>query len=269
MFVYSALVFAVKFTDIRSIVLATSAFFLFSFAASAVYLLNDVFDYEADKKHPVKKFRPIPSGKISRQIAVFVSILLMLGVVATSFIIDIRLTGILGLYFINNFIYSMGLKHVVAVDILMVAFGFVLRAIGGAIAIDVPISSWFLVVIFLLTLFLAIMKRRQEFVEIEKSGGTKRKVLEQYSMEMLDQMANIIIPTVLVSYIFFTFNTFHTDYFILTIPLVIYGIFRYLFLIHKRGMGEDPTGTLLKDIPLATCVLVWGVFSMILLYFYE
>jgi len=268
-FVFPALIFADRFTDTRSIVLAMCAFWIFSFAASAVYLVNDIADYEADRNHPIKKHRPIASGKISRSIALLTSIILMGGVTFTSLVLSPLFTLVITMYFINNLLYSFGLKHQVIIDILMVAFGFVLRAVGGAVAIDVPISAWFLVITFLFTLFIAIMKRRQEFIEISKNGGKKRKVLEHYSVAMLDQMANITIPAVLVSYIFFTFQTFHTEYFIFTIPFVVYGIFRYLYLVHKKELGEDPTMTLLRDLPLALCVIVWGVVSMGLLYFYE
>lgn len=268
-FVFAALIFAAEFTDIRSWTLATSAFFLFAFAASSVYLINDIVDYEADRNHPIKKHRPIASGEISRGVALLISIIFILGTLITSLIINPYFTLIIAVYFVNNFLYSFGLKHVVIIDILMVAFGYVLRAVGGAVAISVPISSWFLVIIFLLTLFLAVMKRRQEFIEIAKNGGKRRKVLDQYSVEMLDQMANILVPAVLVSYIFFTFNTFHTQYFMLTIPLVVYGIFRYLYLVHKKDLGEDPTETLLKDVPLFLTVAFWGMMSIVLIYFYE
>lgn len=269
LFVFAALIFAAKFTDIRSDILAISTFFLFSFAASSVYLINDVIDFETDRSHPIKKNRPIASGMVSRSLAIVISLVFILATLFTSLVISPYLTLVITIYFLNNLLYSFGLKHIVIIDVMMVSIGYVLRAVGGAVAIDVPISSWFLVIIFLLTLFLAVMKRRQEFVEIAKNGGKKRKVLEHYSVEMLDQMANIVIPAVLVSYIFFTFNTFHTEYFIFTIPLVVYGIFRYLYLVYKKDLGEDPTETLLKDIPLLICVMLWGVMCMGLLYYYE
>lgn len=269
MFVFSALIFAVKFTDLKAIALSICAFFTFCFIASSVYLVNDVLDYEADRRHPIKRFRPIAAGKISKTVAILLAVILGVGAILVSLFISYWLTIVLFLYVINNLLYSFRLKHVVIIDIFMVAFGFVLRAIGGVVSIKVPFSPWFIVIIFLLTLFLAIMKRRQEFIEIAKNGGKKRKVLDEYSTEMLDQMANIIVPALLVSYIFFTFNTFHTHYFILTIPLVIYGIFRYLYLVHKKEMGESPTDTLLKDVPLFLSVVLWGVLSMVLLYFYE
>ncbi|MBN2016324.1 decaprenyl-phosphate phosphoribosyltransferase [Candidatus Dojkabacteria bacterium] len=268
-FVFPALIFAEKFTDIKSIILAISAFFLFSFAASSVYLINDVMDYDADRAHPIKKNRPIASGRLSRGAAVLLAILFISGTLATSLIVSPYLTLVLLFYFLINFLYSFGFKHIVIIDILMVAAGFVLRAVGGAYAIGVENSVWFLVITFLLTIFLAIMKRRQEFVEISKSGGKTRKVLDNYSIELLDQMSNIVIPAVLVSYIFYTFNTFHTKYFIFTIPLVIYGIFRYLYLVHEKDKGESPTETLLKDWPLLLTVVVWGLISMALIYFYE
>ncbi len=268
-FVFPALIFANEFTDGKSIVLSIATFFLFSFAASSVYLINDIADYESDKNHPIKKYRPIPAGELSRGLALVVSLLLSFATLLTSIVISPMLTLIIFAYFINNLFYSFGLKHVVILDTLMVSFGFVLRAVGGAYAIGVPNSPWFLIITFMLTLFLAIMKRRQEFVEINKNGGETRQVLDDYSIEMLDQMANIIIPSVLVSYIFYTFNTFHTKYFIFTIPFVVYGIFRYLYLVHKKNLGENPVHTLFIDIPLLMCVVLWGIECMILIYFYE
>lgn len=269
MFIFAALVFAGKFTDISALFLTIFGFILFSLAASSVYLINDVVDYEIDKKHPIKRFRPIASGKLKRSWALLIAVLLLFAVTGVSYKIQPLFSIVIVLYLVNNIFYSFIFKHVVIIDILLVAIGFVLRAVGGVVIIGVPFSPWFLVIIFLLTLFIAIMKRRQEFIEIEKNGGKKRKVLEQYSIEMLDQMANITVPTILVSYIFFTFNTFHTHYFMLTIPLVVYGIFRYLFLVYKKDMGENPTDTLLTDIPLALCVLLWGIISALLIYFYE
>lgn len=268
-FVFAALIFAAKFTDIRAVTISVCTFFLFSFAASSVYLINDIFDYEADKNHPIKKNRPIASGQLSKGVALIISLLLSFATLMTSIVISPMLTLIILVYLVNNLLYSFGCKHIVILDILMVAFGFVLRAVGGAYAIGVPNSPWFLIITFMLTIFLAIMKRRQEFIEIEKSGGEKRRVLDNYSIEMLDQMANIVIPSVLISYIFYTFNTFHTKYFIFTIPFVIYGIFRYLYLVHKKDMGESPTQTLLRDWPLLFTVTVWGSICMLLIYFFE
>ena len=267
--VFAALLFAVEFTQWRSVTFAVVTFFLFSLLASSVYLFNDVIDYEADRKHPIKKSRPIARGALHKSVAIIVSILLATGVLVTSLVIHPTLTIILLAYLVNNILYSFGLKHVVIMDILSIAFGFVFRAVGGAVAIDVPVSKWFLIITFLLALFLGIMKRRQEFIEIARNGGKQRKVLQHYSISMLDQMANITIPAILVSYIFYTFNTFHSDYFIFTIPLVIYGIFRYLYLVHEKDKGENPTDTLLSDIPLALTVLAWGLMSIALLYLYE
>ncbi|MDD3646980.1 MAG: decaprenyl-phosphate phosphoribosyltransferase [Candidatus Dojkabacteria bacterium] len=268
-FVFPALVFAAEFINIRALVLTICAFFLFSFTASSIYIINDIIDYENDRKHPKKKFRPIASGELNKGVALLISVVLGASSILTALVIHPMFALILLVYVITNLLYSYVFKHIVIVDIILVAIGFVLRAVGGAVVIDVTISSWFLVITFLLTLFLAIMKRRQEFVEINKNGGEKRKVLEHYSVEMLDQMSNIIIPAVLVSYVFYTFNTFHTQYFIFTIPLVIYGIFRYLYLVHKKDMGESPTETLLTDFPLAFVVIMWGLVSMGLLYFFE
>ena len=268
-FVFTALIFAGKFLDTKSILLAIVTFFLFSFTASSIYILNDIADFEADKKHPIKKNRPIASGKISINFAIVICFLLGFSSLIISLIVTPYLTLILIAYYINNLLYSFKFKHVVIVDIMMVAFGFVLRAVGGAFAIGVSISKWFLVITFLLTLFLAIMKRRQEFIVIEDKGGEKRKVLDHYTIAMLDQMANIILPTVIVSYVFYTFNTFHTQYFIFTIPFVIYGIFRYLYLVHKKDMGESPTEILIKDIPLGLTVILWGILCVILIYFFE
>lgn len=268
-FVFPAIVFAGKFTDLRADFFVLIVFFLFSFTASAIYLLNDVFDIEADRNHPIKKFRPIASGKVSIKLALFLSGLLGTTSLLIAFFISPYLSLVLSLYVFNNLFYTLYFKHVVIVDIIMVALGFVFRAVGGAVAIDLSLSPWFLTITFLLTLYLSVMKRRQEFVEIVKNGGKKRKVLENYSVELLDQMGNILIPSILVSYTFFTFNTFHTQYFIVTIPLVVYGLFRYLYLVHQKDMGENPTDTLLRDRSLAFTVLLYGLVSICLIHFFK
>ncbi len=268
-FVFAALIFARKFTDIRSLILTICTFFLFCFLASSIYLLNDVVDYESDRKHPKKKFRPIASGKVSKKVAIFISILLALSSISISLVINPYLTLIMVAYTVNNLLYTFYFKHIVIIDIFMIAIGFVLRAFAGVVVIGVSFSPWFVVIIFLLTLFLGIMKRRQEFVEVAKNGGEKRKVLDKYSVHMLDQMSNIVLPCTLMGYILFTFNTFHTHYFILTIPCVVYGIFRYLYLVYKKGLGESPTETLIKDIPLFLAVVIWALLSAMLIYFFE
>ena len=268
-FVFPALLFAAELTNMESVLKSLAAFGLFSLAASSVYLLNDVVDYESDRKHPVKKYRAIASGQISKSFAILLSSLLSISSLILAFELNMKLAIVVFVYLVNNLLYSFKLKHTAIIDILMIAFGFVLRAVGGAYAIEVPISSWFLVIIFLLTLFMAIMKRRQEFVVISKNGGQKRKVLKHYSIKMLDQMANIVLPAVLVSYVFYTLNTFYTENFIFTIPLVVYGIFRYLYLVHKKDLGESPTEVLLKDVPMAATVIIWGVMSAFLIYYYK
>lgn len=258
-FVFAALIFAVKFTDLSAVEKGLAAFALFCLASSGVYLLNDVIDYQRDREHPLKKNRPVAAGKMSRLAAILISSILILISVILSVFISYLLSLILASYVVLNLFYSLFLKHLVIIDVICIALGFVLRVIAGAVAIGVVFSSWLLLCTFFLTLFLAIGKRKNELLFL--GGGTAaRGVLADYSLDLLNQMNLVVLPSTLIAYTFYTFNTWQSQWLVLTVPVVLYGLFRYLYIIDKKKTSDNgPTDDLLYDRNLQLTVLIWLV----------
>ena len=268
--VFAALVFSKSFLNQDFVLLAVGAFFSFSFLASSVYIINDIFDREKDRKHPIKKKRPIASGKIKIPEAIVMAVTLLFGAFAISYFIDLRLFYILGAYFVLNLLYSVKLKQVVILDAFIVSFGFVLRVVMGAWAIEVPISSWILICTFLLALFLAFGKRRHEVVLAEGTGKF-RKVLTDYDTVFLDQMISIASAAAVVTYSLYTIAPetvahFGTHRLIYTSPFVLYAIYRYQYLIYKRDSGGDPTKLFLTDAGLLVAILGWVASVSLIVY---
>ena len=242
---------------------ALLGFLLFSLLSGVVYLVNDLADRESDRRHPRKCRRPIASGELSPSLAITAAILLALVSLAASFALGLRFGSVALLYLLLTFAYSFCFKHVVLLDVLLLAAGFVLRAIAGAFVIEVSISSWLILCTLMLALFLGLSKRRAELLSTQQSGtiGT-RPILEEYSPAMLDQMIVIVTSSCLMSYALYTVNSpaAHTHHYLMaTIPFVIYGIFRYLYLMHRRSLGESPDSVLLEDRPMLINVLLWGL----------
>jgi 4-hydroxybenzoate polyprenyltransferase len=243
------------------------AFAAFCIAASAIYLVNDLVDIEKDRAHPKKRNRPFASGRLSPRVGVIAASILILVVIPTAILVDPSLLflGVLATYIaIQGFLYTYWLKNVVLLDILVLATGFVLRAIGGAVVIGVLITPWLLLCMLLLALFLGIGKRRHELVLLEGGAGEHRRILQEYSLPMLDQMMSIVTASIIMAYSITAFLAPvapQKPYPMLmaTIPFVIYAIFRYLYLIYIRGEGGSPDELLLKDIPLASSVVLWGI----------
>lgn len=264
LFVFAALIFAVKFTDIKSIENSLAAFALFCLTSSGIYLLNDVIDYHRDREHPLKKNRPIAAGYLSRPAAVLISVILIIISVILSVIISYLLSLVLVSYIILNLFYSLYLKEIIILDIISIALGFVLRVIAGAVAIGVIFSPWLLLCTFFLTLFLAIGKRKNELFCLEKAAA--RGVLSQYSLDLLNQMNMVILPSTLITYTLYTFNTWQSQWLILTVPVVLYGLLRYLYIINQKKISDDgPTNDLLLDRPLQLTVLVWVILVIVIL----
>lgn len=264
LFVFAALIFAKRFTNVNDLSLSIVAFICFCLASSSVYLINDVADYNKDREHPLKKNRPIAAGKISQSLGIVVSIILIILSLILAFLVNIWLLLIILCYFILNILYSFFLKRVVIVDVITIALGFVLRVIAGAVAISVVFSSWLLLCTFFLTLFLAIGKRKNELVNVV--GNSTRGVLSEYSEELLEQMTMIVLPATLITYTLYTFNSGHTEWLIITVPVVLYGLFRYLLIIdRKKGSDNGPTDDLLFDKPLQATVLFWVVVVIFIL----
>jgi 4-hydroxybenzoate polyprenyltransferase len=257
--------------DPRSVEIALGAFAIFCALSGAVYLFNDVADRAADQNHPLKRERPIASGRLSVTTALVAGLVLGIAGVQAAFMIRTELGVVAGTYVTMLLIYSAALKHVVIVDVLMIAAGFVLRAIAGAVAVDVPIGHWLLVCTTLLALFLALSKRRHELTLLAEGATDHRRILEEYSPYLLDQMIGAVTSSTLIAYTVYATSTdtaarLGTAKLGLTIPFVLYGIFRYLYLVHQKRGGGSPAAMLLTDRPLLGCVALWAATVIALLY---
>ena len=247
---------------------AAATFALFCMVCGADYLVNDVRDRESDQLHPRKRRRPIAAGRLSVRTALIAATVLMAAGLAGGFALEWRVGSVIACYAALMLAYSYYLKHVVLLDLMIIATGFVLRAMAGAFVIDVPVSPWLYAVTALGALFLAINKRRAEIVLLKEDANEHRPILEEYTTSLLDQMASIVTASTLVAYGLYTFTapalpTNHSM--MLTIPFVLYGIFRYLYLVHARGEGGSPEDVLLKDVPLMADMLLWVIVSGVLL----
>ena len=266
--VFAALIFTIPYIDAAMIYLAVAGFILFSFVSGCVYILNDFIDLELDRQHPDKKNRPMASGELSPTLAISLGIIILSVSLWVGSMLNIRFGLVLCLYFILNVAYSLYLKKVVIIDVMVIATGFVLRAVGGAYVIDVPATPWFIICTALLALFLAISKRRHELILFQNQEGDYRPVLDSYSPKLLDEMNGIVTTATIISYALFTFTSGRTINLMWTIPFVIYGIFRYLYLIHIENKGGQPDEILLEDKPILITVLLYSLtLIVILLYF--
>ena len=248
-----------------------AAFAIFCALSSAMYLVNDIRDKDADRRHPLKRGRPIASGALSTRTAAVAAVALIASAEAGAAMIAPALAAVAAAYVLLLLLYSIALKHVVILDVLVIAAGFVLRAIAGAVAIDVPIRSWLLICTTLLALFLALSKRRHELVLLGDGAPDHRRILEEYSPYLLDQMIAVVTASTVIAYTVFatsaeTADRLGTGRLGLTLPFVLYGIFRYLYLVHQKHGGGSPAALLLNDRPLLTCVALWAGAVVALLY---
>jgi len=269
--IFAAVIFSLHFFEISYFFKTILSFILFTLVSGSVYLYNDLKDIEEDRLHPVKSKRPIVSGKLSKKTAYFFLIVLALVGIISSFYLNISLGWIVAGYFILHILYSNYLKHIVIFDIFCIAAGFVMRAAAGAVVINVEISSWLLVCTILLSLFLAMGKRRSELVELADDANKHRKILEHYSLTLLDQMISVVTAATVVSYSLYTMSEetiqkFHTSNLKYTIPFVLYGIFRYLYIIHKGDKAGAPEKALYTDISLLGNLILFAVAVGIILY---
>ena len=234
----------------------------FCAASSAVYLVNDVIDREADRSHPIKQNRPIASGEVSVATAMTVAVILVASALAISVWLGGWFPVVLIAYVVLVLLYSAVLKRAVFLDVLVVAAGFVLRVVGGAVAIDVPVSAWILVVAYLLALYLALGKRRSELVLLGAEAGNHRVVLGHYTLPMVDQAISVVLGATVLAYALYTVAPdtvakVGSEGLLATVPIVLYGLFRYLYLLHRHELGGSPTRALLTDRPLLVCVVIW------------
>ena len=269
--VFAGLQFGLKLRDLPSVLDAVSAFVVFCVLSGVVYLVNDVADRESDRQHPLKSQRSIASGALPVPAAVGAAAVLGACAVAAAYAVDPMFAAVAAAYLALQLLYSFLLKHIVILDVLTLAIGFVLRAVGGAVAVHVEISRWLLVCTIQGALFIALAKRRHEIVLLAGEATSHRPILGEYSPYLLDQMIGVVTASTLISYIFYTISPetqakFGTAWLGLTIPFPLYGIFRYLYLVHQREGGGSPADLLLADRPLLACVALWALTVALIIY---
>jgi 4-hydroxybenzoate polyprenyltransferase len=269
--VLAALAFSKHLFDPQPLSRALLAFALFCGLSGTVYLLNDVADVERDRLHPTKRLRPIASGALSVRTASLLAIALGALCLALSLLLGTAFATCAAIYLVLNLAYSFRLKEVVIVDVLAVSLGFVLRAVAGAVAVDVHISEWLLILTILFALFLTLAKRRAELTSLNQGASDHRKILAEYSPYLLDQMISVVTASCVTAYAFYTTaadtrEKFQTDRLVWTLPFVLYGIFRYLYLVHQKEKGGSPTDVLLTDRPLLVVVALWALAVVLIVY---
>lgn len=268
---FAGLIFSKSLMDFHLALTALLAFLLFCLASGAIYLLNDVIDIEQDRAHPNKRLRAIASGQVNTGLAVGAAIILGLLSLGLGLYLDRGFGYVLAAYLALMVLYSVWLKRVVILDVLAIALGFVLRAVAGGVVVHVEVSSWLLVCTVLLALFLGLGKRRHELVLMEDSAGEHRQILKDYSPYLLDQMIAVVTASTVVAYALYTMSSetvtkFGTRNLEFTIPFVLYGIFRYLYLIHQKKVGGSPERVLLSDRPLLLDIALWAITVGVILY---
>lgn len=269
--VFAALIFAQEVHEPHQVLRTIAAFVTFCMASSAMYLSNDLHDLESDRKHPEKRHRPLASGAMRATTAAVLILVLGLGSAAWAWVIGLDFFLALMAYVALNLAYSFALKHMIVLDVLAIAVGFVIRAMAGALAIDVAFSNWLVVCTLFLALFLAIGKRRNEIDLMEADAGRHRAVLSHYTVAYLDSLTLIVAAATLLTYTIYTCSPdvverVGTDKLYLTLPFVVFGLFRYLHLVQHRMGGGDPSRVLLRDWPMALTVILWGVSCVVILY---
>jgi 4-hydroxybenzoate polyprenyltransferase len=269
--VFAALIFGQRLMDGDSVVRAVVAFLAFCALSGVVYILNDVVDREADREHPLKRLRPIAARHLSVPLALASAAVLLTGALLASVWLGRAFLAHAAAYVVLQVAYSLGLKRQVILDVLSIALGFVIRASAGGAAIHVPVSQWLLVCTILLALFLALAKRRHEITLLGEDAARHRAILGEYTPYLVDQMIAVVTASTLMGYAFYTVSSdtverFGTPWLGLTLPFPLYGIFRYLYLVHRRSQGGSPTELLLADRPLLLCVALWGATTIALIY---
>lgn len=290
-FVFAAIAFARDPQELRplwtypdKLLVTVLAFVLFCMAASSIYIINDLVDIEKDRAHPKKRNRPLPSGRLSPA-AALAAVALLLGIsLPGAFLLDMWARsgplrdvdfglGLLSYVLIQGIAYSYYLKNIVILDVFTIAAGFVLRAVAGGMVLDIPITQWLLICMGLLALFLGFSKRRAELVLLQGGASEHRRILDEYSLPLIDQMTTIITAATIIAYTLFT-STAPTlphepfSVMMVTVPFVVYAIFRYLYLIHRHGGGGSPADLVLRDVPLAVSIGLWGVTALVVLAVY-
>jgi 4-hydroxybenzoate polyprenyltransferase len=271
LFIFAPLIFSQNVLQWPLLQRTLLGFLAFCLLSGAVYIFNDLRDLEEDKHHPLKSRRPLASGRLKKSHAWIAFILIGAGSLALSYALSPKFFAAALVYFILQTAYSLGLKHIVILELFVIAAGFVLRVVAGGLIIDVALSPWLLICTFLLALFLAMSKRRHELVLLEDDAQAHRPILKEYSPLLLDQMISVVTASTVVAYCLYTISDetvakFGTTNLIFTVPFVIYGIFRYLYLVHQKNLGGSPEALVLKDRPLLMTLILWIAVSAIILY---
>jgi 4-hydroxybenzoate polyprenyltransferase len=269
-FIFAALIFDKQFLSLQPLLTTIAGFFLLSIGASAVYFINDLADLEQDRLHPKKRYRPMASGALPLSVGRVMAAILLIVALGAGFALNTAFGIVISIYLIMNFFYSFWLKHVPIIDVLVLASGFVLRVGAGVALITVErFSPWLYVCTSLLALFIGLGKRRSELVLLAEGANTHRRVFDHYTVPFLDQLIIIVSSTTIIAYSLYTFsaeNLPNNHLMMLTIPFVIYGIFRYLYLVNIEDAGGAPEELVFSDWPLLITIFLWGVTSAGILY---
>lgn len=273
--IFAALVFDGQLFIVASLLSVISGFILLCLTASTIYIINDLVDLESDRQHPKKRLRPLASGTLPVRVAIAAAVILPTFSLALAWALSPLFAGVLLVYFVLHIAYSFALKHVVLLDILTITAGFLLRVLAGVAIISVErFSPWLYVCSAMLSLFLAVGKRRQEYVELGEQAGQVRRVFQDYNLPLLDEMLRLSILSTLLTYVLYTIETpFYAQPFgntaLLTIPFVLYALMRYMYLILVRNEGSAPDEVLLKDRPLQLAIALWGLLFVLIIYFQD
>lgn len=266
LFVVAALIFSNKILDIDSIYKTILTFISFCLISSAVYVLNDIVDIKKDKLHPKKCTRPLASGLINKGSAITLLVLLTILSLALSLTININVTLILGLYLVNNLLYSFKIKNIILLDVFSIAFGFILRVCAGSTSLGVSLSSWIILCTFFLSLYLGLGKRKKEISTLKDTAVEHRKILKDYNDETINQMMTIVQGSTIVCYALYSMSNPNNESMIFTTIFVVYGILRYNYLINTTDEG-NPTDVVLKDTSLQITVLIWILSCLFIILF--
>lgn len=269
---FAGIIFAKKVNEPNLFLNVVYAFILFSIIASCQYVVNDYLDRKEDALHPEKKHRPLASGAIDPSITLFLTMLILCTAMVLSYLLNPTFFFLVVFYFVFNITYSLYLKHIVILDVMSISIGFVLRAIAGAVIVNVRFSHWLILCTFMLSLFWGFSKRRGELILLEDDAESHRKILKEYSVQFLDLMMGISSTMTLMSYTLYTVSPetkehLGTDKIYLTIPIVVYAVFRSLYITYIKNMSHNPTKAILSDISVLISGIVWIIFILYLMYF--
>lgn len=269
-FVFAGIIFSQNIFNFPYLIKTILAFISFCLISSSVYIINDIKDKEADKLHPKKRKRPLPSGRLKSWEAFIFFIFIFAGSIALALKIGYKFGYVVLSYFFLNLFYTLLLKKIVIVDILTIAFGFVLRALGGVVAINVDFSPWLFISTLTLSIFLGLAKRRAELIGLEENAHKHRKTLKEYTLPFMDQLISISVASTLIAYSIYTVSPETISKFgreiMLTTVFVIYGLFRYLYLVYIKHEGDAPEKIVLKDKSLILGILLWGITAFLCIY---